>query len=252
MSAPSGNVVIVPPARNWSTASPSAGGGSAGPEVYMVDGRQVELRRSDRRRRTVSAYRDGEVTVVLLPARLSATEERRWVHNMLARLAARERRPVANGDDALMARARRLSREHLAGLARPVSVRWVANQNGRWGSCTPSDATIRLSTRLRQLPPWVIDYVLVHELAHLREPGHGPRFWALVGNYPRAERAKGYLEGVAAAADLDLGDLIDEPPGAVADDPDPAPHDTPRRRVKPAGRRPGRTSVEQGELFSAS
>jgi hypothetical protein len=43
-------------------------------------------------------------------------------------------------------------------------------------------------------------------LAHLIEPGHGPRFWALLGDYPKLERARGYLDGVAHAAGLDLGD----------------------------------------------
>jgi len=83
--------------------------------------------------------------------------------------------------------------------ATPLSVAWSTRQNGRWGSCTPADGTIRLSNRLQGMPDWVIDYVLVHELAHLLEAGHGPRFWELVGRYPRTERARGYLEGIAAA-----------------------------------------------------
>lgn len=174
----------------------------------MTAGRtRVEVRRSPRRRRTVSAYRDGEVTVVLLPARMSQAEEQRWVQLMLRRLAARERRALTGGDPALLARAERLAARYLPGAPRPRSVRWVANQRSRWASCTPEDGTVRLSTRLRQLPSWVVDYVLVHELAHLSEPGHGPAFWALVAGYPRAERARGYLEGVAAASGLDLAEV---------------------------------------------
>jgi hypothetical protein len=76
----------------------------------------------------------------------------------------------------------------------------------RWASCTPADATIRLSQRLLEMPAWVQDYVLVHELAHLIEPGHGPRFWSLVERYPRTERARGYLDGVSAAANLPIAD----------------------------------------------
>ncbi|HSV68167.1 MAG TPA: M48 family metallopeptidase [Mycobacteriales bacterium] len=167
----------------------------------------VEVRRSSRRRRTVSAYRDGDRVVVLIPARFSKAEERRWVAEMVARLKARDARR-SNGprasDIALLGRARQLSGQYLGGRADPDSVRWVGNMSTRWGSCTPMDRTIRVSSRLRDMPGWVLDYVLVHELAHLQVPGHGPDFWELVGRYPRTERARGYLEGVAAAAQLDL------------------------------------------------
>jgi predicted metal-dependent hydrolase len=177
----------------------------------------VEVRRSARRRRTVSAYRDGDVTVVLIPARFSKAEERRWVAEMIARLQAREarrQRGPRRSDEALLARARQLSTTLLDGAARPTSVRWVTNMASRWGSCTPSDGTIRVSSRLRDMPGWVLDYVLVHELAHLMVPGHGADFWELVGRYPRSERARGYLEGVAAAAHLDRSD---EPTPAEVD-----------------------------------
>jgi predicted metal-dependent hydrolase len=93
-----------------------------------------------------------------------------------------------------------LAVRHLDPSVEPTSVRWVDNQRNRWGSCTPADGTIRLSRRLVGMPDWVIDYVLFHELAHLLVPGHGPEFWALVARYPRAERARGFLEGVAATA----------------------------------------------------
>jgi predicted metal-dependent hydrolase len=159
------------------------------------------VRRSTRRRRTVSAYRDGDKTIVLLPARFSPAEEKQWVARMLDRLAAREKR-LRPSDDGLLARASELSARYLGGAAVPRSVRWVGNQNSRWGSCTPADSSIRVSTRLQGMPGWVLDYVLVHELAHLIVVGHGPEFWRLVSTYPRAERARGYLEGVAHAANL--------------------------------------------------
>ncbi|MFJ4187616.1 M48 family metallopeptidase [Kitasatospora sp. NPDC089509] len=165
------------------------------------DRSRVEVRRSARRSRTVSAYREGDRTVVLIPARLSHAEEQRWVAQMLEKLAAQERRRVL-GDDALMARARDLSAAYLDGRAQPVQVRWVTNQNSRWGSCTPSEGTIRLSHRLQGMPEYVLDYVLLHELAHLLVPDHGPAFWALLAAYPRTERARGYLEGVVSAARL--------------------------------------------------
>jgi predicted metal-dependent hydrolase len=177
---------------------------------------QVEVRRSARRRRTVTAYREQGRTVVLIPAAFTAAEERRWVDQMVAKLQTREERRRRNlaSDDHLMARARALSAAHLGGRAAPVSVRWVDNQNRRWGSCTPADRTIRLSGRLRGMPEFVVDYVLVHELAHLLEPNHDERFWALVHAYPRAERALGFLEGVQFTASGTVDDDELEP-GAV-------------------------------------
>jgi len=171
----------------------------------VVDGVTVEVRRSAKRRRTVSAYRQEGRLVVLVPARMSRAEEGEWVRTMVARVAASEqRRQRSDGD--LEQRALALSREHLGGRAVPASVRWVSNQNSRWGSCTPAEGSIRLSDKLRGMPGWVVDYVLLHELAHLLQPGHGPDFWALLQGYPRLERARGYLQGVSAAAGLDLSD----------------------------------------------
>jgi predicted metal-dependent hydrolase len=190
-------------------AIPGAAGGSLHDSV-------VEVRRSRRRRSTVTAYRDADKVVVLVPARMSRAEEQEWVATMLARLERSERR--RRPDDAgLHRRAGDLSDRYLDGRARPVSVRWVDNQSTRWGSCTPSDGSIRLSTRLQGMPPWVIDYVLVHELAHLIETGHTSAFWRWVDRFPRAERARGFLEGVAAAGQL--GIVVESPPAGEPDCP---------------------------------
>jgi predicted metal-dependent hydrolase len=171
---------------------------------------EVEVRRSKRRRRTVSAYREGDRIIVMIPASLTRKEESEWVEKMVQRLAKSDarRRP---SDEALLVRAHGLNDRYLGGMATPGTVRWVENQQSRWGSCTPGDRTIRLSVRLQGMPSWVIDYVLVHELAHLLEPGHDARFWAWVERYPQAERARGYLLGWSAAADLPL------PPGYDGD-----------------------------------
>lgn len=169
---------------------------------------QVEVRRSKRRRQTVSAYRDGDKIVVLLPARMTRAEEKRWVADMLSRLQrseTRRRSPARESDEALVQRCRELSARYLDGRAEPSGVRWVPPMRTRWASCTPSEATIRVSRRLRDVPGWVLDYVLVHELAHLLVPGHGPDFWKWVRRYPKTERAIGFLEGLSAAAQLGIG-----------------------------------------------
>jgi predicted metal-dependent hydrolase len=120
----------------------------------------------------------------------------------VARLERKEKR-TRPSDEQLLARARTLNDTYFGGLADPASVRWVTNQQQRWGSCSPGDRSIRLSERLQGMPSWVVDYVLVHELAHLLEHGHDAAFWAWVDRYPRSERARGYLLGWSAAAKVD-------------------------------------------------
>lgn len=156
----------------------------------------VEIRRSARRKRTVRAYREGARTIVLMPANLSKAVEDEHVRSLLARLDQREQR-VRPSDDELLTKAAELSRRWLDGEAVPSSVRWVENMDKRWGSCSSTDRSIRLSHRLKGMPAYVIDYVLVHELAHLIEPNHSAAFWALVDDYPEATKAKGFLEGVS-------------------------------------------------------
>jgi predicted metal-dependent hydrolase len=172
----------------------------------------VEVRRSKRRRLTVSAYRDGERIVVLIPAYMSRKQESEWVEEMVARIEKSERQAVLS-DEELYDRAIELSDAFLGGLAVPRTVRWVSNQKQRWGSCTPADRTIRLSARLQGMPQWVVDYVIVHELAHLLEPGHDEAFWGWVDHYPHAERAKGYLLGWSAASRIDPPPSDEDPGG---------------------------------------
>jgi len=151
--------------------------------------------RSAKRRKTVAARQVGNVLQVSIPSWMTGEDERRAVASMVRRI---ERRTVADRLD-IATRASVLAARH--DLPLPASVRWVDNQQWRWGSCTPGDGTVRLSTRLAGFPPWVVDYVIVHELAHLQVPNHGPDFWALVNRYPRAERARGYLQAKGIDAD---------------------------------------------------
>jgi hypothetical protein len=138
---------------------------------------------------------------------MSATDEQRWVAEMVKRL---ERRHAGDEID-LEQRARTLARQ--LHLEQPASIRWVSNQEMRWGSCTPRDRTIRISTRLAREPGWVIDYVIVHELAHLSVAGHGPRFWDLVNRYRLAERARGFLMARGMGSDDEAEPDHDEPVG---------------------------------------
>jgi predicted metal-dependent hydrolase len=194
-----------PGPRNRRDGAPGAG-------LTTADGAPVEVRRSARRTRTVAAFWENGTAVVAIPARFTAAQESEWVHRMLAKLQRQGERRAASGrkrpasDAALAAHAAHLSAHYLGGRAVPMSVRWVSNQNSRWGSATPADGTIRLSDKLRPMPQWVIDYVLLHELAHLLVAAHNAAFWKLLEAYPETQRAKAFLEGVSFATARGLTD----------------------------------------------
>jgi predicted metal-dependent hydrolase len=156
-------------------------------ELALTTGRPVEVVRSRRRRKTVQAHEVDGTIRISIPASMSKAEEQHWVDEMVRRFdqrAAREAVDLTQRAASLAARYR---------LPRPASIRWVDNQHDRWASCTIDDRSIRVSSRLAAFPRWVLDYVLVHELAHLVEPNHDAAFWTLVTRYPRTERARGYL-----------------------------------------------------------
>ena len=154
---------------------------------------KVEVVRSPRRRSTIEATKEGNKVVVRLPATLSRAETRKWVKVMVERIEQAEQVNRLNEKRDLERRARELHERYFHSRPALKSIRYVGNQRDRYGSCTPSDGTIRLSHKLAEFPDWVRDYVIVHELAHLRAPDHSPYFWQLVRRYPQAERARGYL-----------------------------------------------------------
>ena len=158
---------------------------------------RVEVVRSPRRRKTVQAYLSGNVITVHVPAWMSANEEAEHVNSLVGRLLRQHRSSdIDLGDRAAVVADR-------YGLPRPGSIRWADNQRSRWGSCTTATGDIRISRRVADFPPWVLDYLLVHELAHLVEPNHSPAFWAVVNRYPLAERARGFLMAKGVEEDGD-------------------------------------------------
>ncbi len=155
----------------------------------------VKIIRSKKRVKTVSARMVDGVFVVRAPAHLSKAE----LQPIIERLKTRQEKRAAKrtlDDTVLERRATELNKRYFDGKLKWLSIRWVTNQNTINGSCTPCNGTIRLSHRLNDMPAFVRDYVIMHELAHLKEANHGPRFWKLVNRYPKTERARGYLMAV--------------------------------------------------------
>lgn len=148
---------------------------------------RVEVVRSTRRKRSVGARLDRGVVKVTVPSWMSRAEEEEAVREMVRRFE----RKVATENVDLTARAHELASTHLLPL--PTSIAWSDKLTAVWGLCTPHNGEVKISTRLVGFPNWVLDYVIVHELAHLVIGDHGPDFWHVVNRYPRTERAIGYL-----------------------------------------------------------
>lgn len=156
---------------------------------------EIEIIRSKKRKKTVSAREVEGRFVVRAPAAISDAELQPIIDKLQKRWRKRQKKENLD-DKALQRRAQELNRQYFEGKLKWKSIKWVTNQNSRFGSCTPANQTIRLSHRLATMPTFVRDYVIVHELAHLVEANHSPRFWELVYRYPRTERARGYLMAI--------------------------------------------------------
>jgi predicted metal-dependent hydrolase len=161
----------------------------------MIPDPEIRIIRSERRRKTVSArlLDGGAVIEVSAPVGMPDAELAPVIENLRGRLLRHRERVETADDGALARRAAELNRQYFGGKLRWHEIRYVDNQQRRYGSCTPATGAIRISHRMATVPVWVRDYVILHELAHLLEANHGPRFWKLVNRYPRVERARGYL-----------------------------------------------------------
>ena len=147
----------------------------------------IDVIRSEKRKRTAQASVVGGRLRVRIPAGLSSEQEAAMVSDLVTRATRR----ILSTEVDLETRARKLAERY--GLSPPPSIEWSDRQHTRWGSCSPTEGRIRISNRLASMPPWVLDWVLIHELAHLEVPDHSERFQALVRRYELGERAKGYL-----------------------------------------------------------
>lgn len=163
----------------------------------------IEVRTSTRRRKTATAFWQDDTIVVVLPSWMRPPQSDAMVESLVRRVLAQRPNRHASDDD-LAERAASLAARYLSGTL-PRSIRWVANQRHRWGSCTLASRDIRVSDRLRVVPDWVLDAVLVHELAHLDEPSHSPRFHQLANRYPRMDEADTFLQGFSLGLEQGAG-----------------------------------------------
>jgi hypothetical protein len=159
---------------------------------------EIIVIRSKRRKRNLSAYRQGGRIVISIPASMSKADERAMVPEMIAKIRSQEAARTPS-ESALADRIDSLLREHAPEIEqRPLSVSWRAMRE-RWGSCTSVDRTIRISDRLQLAPEYALDYVLFHEAIHLAHSDHGEEFTAILARFPDGELASAYLDGYEAA-----------------------------------------------------
>ncbi|MGD1012271.1 MAG: M48 family metallopeptidase [Acidimicrobiales bacterium] len=154
---------------------------------------EFEIRTSARRRKTGVAFWEAGHVVVVVPERMGRDAKEHFADQLVAQLLRRTGRCHAS-DARLSARAATLADQYLGGV-RPASIRWSTRQQRRWGSCSLHSREIRIASRLQTVPEWVLDGVIVHELAHLLEAGHTARFHEIADRYPRQAEAHTYLDG---------------------------------------------------------
>jgi len=161
-----------------------------------------EIRRSKRRKQSVGAYREQGKTIIVAPVRMPVKEVHLYAEELVAELDARDKK--ISSEELLNERASYLVQTYLdvdvlKDYPVPVQIRWVTNQNSRWGSCTPGDGNIRISHRIQGMPQYVIDAVLLHELIHLLVADHSPKFYSYLDKFTDYKLAKEYLAGYSFA-----------------------------------------------------
>ncbi|HNS51294.1 MAG TPA: M48 family metallopeptidase [Anaerolineae bacterium] len=161
---------------------------------------EVEISHDGRLRRRIHWDVRGSHVLIRVPRGMARRDVDPIVADIVARVKRTRARAQARADQDLEACARQINRAYFGGEIRWNSIRWVSNMRKRLGSCStggPTDGDIRISDQIKGWPQWVIDYVVAHEMVHTQVSGHGPDFWALVSRYPKADRAEGFLLGVA-------------------------------------------------------
>ena len=159
---------------------------------------EIIVIRSTRRKKNISAYRQGGRIVVSIPARMSKADERAMIPEMVAKIRAQEAAATMS-EEGLATRVDQLLTELAPEIVlRPSTITWRAMRE-RWGSCTSTDRTIRISDRLKGAPEYVLDYVLFHQAIHLQFFDHGPEFKGLLARFPLEAQAEAYLSGYEAA-----------------------------------------------------
>ncbi len=172
---------------------------------------EVEVVRDGRLRTRVHWEWSGNRVRIRVPRHARKREVERMEAEIVAEVRRRRAKVRARADADLQAMAQEINRDHFGSEIEWHAIRWVSNMRKRLGSCTtggPTDGDIRISDRIKGWPQWVIKYVVAHELAHRKHPNHSKEYWAYLARYPQAERARGFIMGIAFQLGEDAEDLL--------------------------------------------
>jgi predicted metal-dependent hydrolase len=167
----------------------------------------------DARLRTTARWLMRDNAILLrVPAKMRQAEIEDIIGQITPRIVKQRKRARRQRDPNLMERAEAINHQYFGGELSWHSIRWVNNMVHRLGSCTTggtTDGDIRISERIRNWPPYVIDYVIAHEISHRKYPNHSAEFWDYLARFPHVERALGFIEGVAFAEGVSADEMMD-------------------------------------------
>ena len=171
---------------------------AAAPEVFYVDGIEVRLQRKQVKNLNLRIARDGGHVDASAPAWMTPADvadfvhrKHDWIQAQMERVSATPMAQASQASKAEVAQWRAVVQACVPALVAAwepimgVKAGQLAyrNMTSRWGSCQPSTGRICINVRLALYPPECLEYVVVHELCHLLERGHGPRFHQLMDRF---------------------------------------------------------------------
>ena len=166
-------------------------------EFLVVDGVTLALEVVRKRVKNVNARLRGSTLSVSAPHGIPGRELDELIRRLAGRLVRRARAAEVNTDEAAATMARKVA-ARFADPPEIAEVRFTTATQARWGSYSRRTGIVRLSAALRQMPPWVLEAVLAHELAHTVHLDHSPAFWELLRSVcPETDRARAFLDGVS-------------------------------------------------------
>ncbi|MBN2789825.1 MAG: M48 family metallopeptidase [Candidatus Delongbacteria bacterium] len=156
----------------------------------ISDKYEIIVKRSKRRKKTLQASLRDNTVKILAPHHTSDGDIKAFLNKFLEKLELKE--IILNNDDELLKRSLKLKKKFIP-EAPDYSIEFQGTLLRTWGKCYTRQRKIVINPVLATYPKWVMDYVIIHEIAHLLVPNHGKDFRSLINRFKLKERAVGFL-----------------------------------------------------------